>query len=113
MASLNERDAGRNDAAHTYRGVSRSQGEVNNIIQKHYRRLPNDGLIPEASSDLSRNLFATCAPGCRHDISYSDYATMNHTALVDSQIIANRAVSFAERPPPQSPPSPPTDSKPV
>lgn len=85
---------------------------VNSIIQGHYRNLPNDGLIAEASSDLSHAMFATCAPGCRHDASYAEYANINHTGLVGNHVIANRVVSFANRPPPQSPPSPPQSPSP-
>ncbi|WP_320426703.1 lipase family alpha/beta hydrolase [Roseateles agri] len=68
---------------------------INNYLQ---RRLgtPNDGLVSETSSDLSRPVFATSAPNCTHQNGYVDYPHANHSFLINNQAVALTAVSFAQ-----------------
>jgi hypothetical protein len=67
-----------------------------NTYLQRYLGLPNDGLIPEASSDLSEQQFGACAPGCQHINSYPDYAGLNHTYLVRNQWLALTAIQCAK-----------------
>lgn len=70
---------------------------ANGWIQMQLGGLANDGLVPEISSDLSQEMFAACAPNCRHNRRYSDYPRVNHTNLADNYLVALQAVQFARR----------------
>ena len=67
----------------------------NNVANRYIQALlssPNDGLVPEASSDITQVLGNR--PGLTHRRDYSDYANTNHTYLVRNQAIAQLAVEW-------------------
>jgi triacylglycerol esterase/lipase EstA (alpha/beta hydrolase family) len=72
---------------------------ANSWIQRKLGGLANDGLVAEISSDLSQNMFNSCAPGCEHIRNYSDYPKVNHTNLVNNYLVALQAIRFAKRSP--------------
>ncbi|WP_310732609.1 alpha/beta hydrolase [Mitsuaria sp. 7] len=82
-----------------YRQLDFGKGYWKNLIINNYlqRRLPvpNDGLVGESSSDLSRPEFAGNAPGCTHNNSYVGYPHANHTFLVNNQEVALCAAACA------------------
>jgi pimeloyl-ACP methyl ester carboxylesterase len=75
---------------------------ANAWIQLNLYGLANDGLVAEASSNLSQPMFAVCAPKCSHDASYASYPKVNHTNLVHDYVVALRAIQFADRAAPQA-----------
>lgn len=75
---------------------------ANTWIQRNFRGATNDGLVAEASSNLSQPMFAMCAPKCSHDASYPGYPKVNHTNLVHDYVVALRAIQFADRVAPQA-----------
>lgn len=60
---------------------------LNIVIQQHLKSPANDGLVLEASSDLSGPQFASCASGCVHHKTYADYKKLNHSHLCQSQVL--------------------------
>jgi pimeloyl-ACP methyl ester carboxylesterase len=60
---------------------------INLAIQKYLSGCENDGLVAEASSDLSGAEFSVCASGCVHHKDYADYPKINHTHLCESHIL--------------------------
>jgi pimeloyl-ACP methyl ester carboxylesterase len=68
---------------------------ANAWIQMNLSGLANDGLVAEASSNLSQPMFDHCAPQCRHNATYADYPRINHTHLTNNQTIALQAIQFA------------------
>ena len=71
---------------------------VNFVIQKHFSKAPNDGLVGEASSDLSQSKFSGCAAGCTHFNNYSKYGDINHSHIVNYQLLGEKAIEFANAP---------------
>ena len=67
---------------------------ANQWLQTHLAT-PNDGLVSEASSDLSRVHFAACAPACEHHNSYAGYPRTNHSQLISNQSVALTAIKAA------------------
>lgn len=67
----------------------------NRYLQKHLS-LPNDGLVPESSSDLAQQKFGVCAPGGRHIKNYPDYRALNHTFLVRNHYLALATIHYAQ-----------------
>jgi hypothetical protein len=55
---------------------------------------PNDGLVPETSSDITQVLGSR--PGLTHRNNYSEYANINHTELVRNQEIAQLLVDWCQ-----------------
>lgn len=68
---------------------------MNLVIQGQLNDPENDGLVSEASSDLSRSHFSNCADGCVHHNNYADYMTLNHSHLCESQILGLRILTLA------------------
>jgi pimeloyl-ACP methyl ester carboxylesterase len=66
----------------------------NRYLQKHLSQ-PNDGLVPESSSDLSQQKFDLCAPGGSHIKNYPDYPALNHTFLVRNHYLALATIHCA------------------
>lgn len=67
----------------------------NAYLQKHLP-LPNDGLVPEVSSDLSQKQFSKCAPGCRHFRPQPNFGTLNHTYLIQNHLLALTTIQCAK-----------------
>jgi len=67
---------------------------INKYLQNRLST-PNDGLVAEESSDLSRASFSVSAPNCVHRNNYVGYANSNHSYLINNQAIALLAVAFA------------------
>jgi pimeloyl-ACP methyl ester carboxylesterase len=57
---------------------------------------PNDGLVEEASSDLSGSKFAIAAPSCLHLNNYVGYSDANHTYIVQNQEVELKAIDLSE-----------------
>jgi pimeloyl-ACP methyl ester carboxylesterase len=68
---------------------------INRYLQSRLGK-PNDGLVSEASSDLSRSVFALSAPGCAHHNDYVGYVHANHSFLINNQAVALMAVACAQ-----------------
>lgn len=68
---------------------------MNLVIQGQLNDPKNDGLVSEASSDLSHSRFNVCASGCTHHNDYADYGTLNHSHLCESQLLGLRILVLA------------------
>lgn len=67
-------------------------------IQRQLNGIANDGLVAEASSNLSQPQFSTCAPGCSHIKDYAEYDKVNHTHLANNYKVALQAIRLAQAP---------------
>ncbi len=68
---------------------------INQYLQKRLSR-PNDGLVSERSSDLTKIRFSPPAPVCTHVNGYNDYPHTNHTYLTENQSVALTAIQCAK-----------------
>lgn len=76
-------------------GPSWSKNLLANLWLQSKLDAPNDGLVSDESSDLSRKLFSACAPGAAHLNNYPEYSDTNHTYLVNNQTVALLAIQCA------------------
>jgi pimeloyl-ACP methyl ester carboxylesterase len=83
-----------------YNRIDFGKGILRNLLFNHYLQMhlsqPNDGLVPESSSDLSQQKFGVCAPGGQHIKNYPDYSALNHTYLVKNHYLALAAIHCAQ-----------------
>ncbi len=67
-------------------------GTAHNLaLQRLIKEVPNDGLVPETSADLSR---AHGLTNGQHYNDYDDYPRINHTFLTSNQQIADKIVDW-------------------
>lgn len=69
---------------------------ANALIQLEMAGQVNDGLVPEASSDL-KNLLGPKFTEIEHFNNYSEFKTTNHTYLVENQAIALEAIIWLKK----------------
>jgi len=70
---------------------------ANKYLGRHLKK-PHDGFVEEASSNLAGDDLAAAAPGCQHHTNYADYASTNHSYLVNNQTVAMLALRCAVLP---------------
>jgi pimeloyl-ACP methyl ester carboxylesterase len=66
----------------------------NAVLQSFINSLPNDGLVPETSSDLTRILRGRSH--VEHRNNYAEYPTTNHTYLDQNQAIAQIVADWVQ-----------------
>lgn len=76
-------------------GKSSFKNELANSWLQNRLRTPNDGLIEEHSSNLSAVCQGTFLQASRHINNYNEYATTNHSYLINNQTIALLAIQCA------------------
>lgn len=72
---------------------------VNAFLQWQLAGVPNDGLVPEDSSNFSDPKFRTCSPTCIGHVgatAYTRYSKTNHSYLISTQALTAKAMAFAE-----------------
>lgn len=77
-------------------GIGALPSKLVNVYVQTQLAKPNDGLVQEQSSDLSGNVFKSCAPGSKHINSYAEFPHTNHTYLVRNQGVAMNAIGCAQ-----------------
>lgn len=69
---------------------------INRATQYFLGREDNDGLVPESSSDVTRNLVIDDQTKNDHLNDYSDYPDLNHSYLIENQRLGLKIASWLQ-----------------